>query len=396
MKKIIFLLVAISSLSVYSQRILEDKVNFFDINLPQKPLAENVKTYKVIVETPYTLTTEDVEQQSLSDFEAEKANYANVVAQSEEDYQLRLKEHDDAVELAKEKYNIEMKDFKELSLLERLALTDQGKKPQLKTPAKPTYVKPSEPVYRKPNFNDYLIFDNQALAHDIELHGYESGGEDVIFTINFSRMNFQENGGQTFYNQPTILQVIENGSPIHEKTFNEESKFLTSSSSNTIDLNRYEKKNVMKLISEIENYINEQFGYKPVSSSISIGYPKNRKREFDQLEKAKIVAISAFRKMTEDASLDMRERAKGELVKAKDIWKAELKKVNYTDKKALYTKDIATMIYINLLKTDIFLKDKASAHATVDEIMNVKIDLDLNYTDEKTLTQLEEQVYKLN
>ena len=395
MKNFIFLLIVISSLSVYSQRILSEKVDFFDINLPQQPLSENVKTYKVIVETPYTLTTEDVEQQSLIDFEEEKTNYAQVVEQSKVDYQQRLNDHDEAVAQAKEKYNIEMKDFKELSLLERLALTDQGKKPQLNTPAKPTYVKPSEPVYRKPNFNDYLIFDNQALSHDIELHGYNKEGEDVLFLVNISNMNFQENGGQTFYSQPTQLQVLENGTPIHEKTFNEESKFLTSSSSNTIDLNRYEKKNVMKLISEIETYINDQFGYKPVASSIEIGYPKNKKREFDQLEKAKIIAISAFRKMTEGASLEMRKRGKGELIKAKDIWKSELTKVNYSDKKALYNKDVGTMIYFNLLKVDILLKDKESAHSTLDEVQNVKIDLDLNYNDENTLTKLEEQVYNM-
>ena len=43
--------------------------------------------------------------------------------------------------------------------LERLALTEQGKKPQLKTPARPTYVEPAEPKYQEPNLNDYLIFD---------------------------------------------------------------------------------------------------------------------------------------------------------------------------------------------------------------------------------------------
>ncbi|WP_412986322.1 hypothetical protein [Pontimicrobium sp. IMCC45349] len=395
MKKTIFFLVAISSLSVYSQRILSEKVNFFDINLPQKPLAENVKTYKVIVETPYTLTAADVEQQSLIDFEQEKANYAQVVEQSKVDFEQQLKDHDEAVAQAKEKYEIEMKDFKELTLLERLALTDQGKKPQLKTPSKPVYRKPSEPIYRKPNLNDYLIFDNQSLSDNITLHGYDKGGEDVLFLVNFSKMNFQDNGGQTFYSQPTKLQVIENGAPIDEKTFHDESKFLTSSTSNTIDLNRYEKKNVMKLIKEIEAYINEQYGYKPVAASIEIGHPKNKKREYDQLEKAKIVAVSAFKKLTQNANVDVLKRVKGELEKAKGIWKAELTKVNYSDKKALYNKDIATMIYFNLLKVDIILKDKDAAHATLDEVQNVKIDLDLNYTNENILNKLENQVYNM-
>jgi len=108
---------------------------------------------------------------------------------------------------AEARYNKEMKDFKDLSLIERLALTDQGEKPQLKVPAKPTYLETREPVYVQPNLDDHLIFDKQILADNVELIGYEKGN-DLLIVINITKMAFQDNGGQTFYAQPTNLKVM--------------------------------------------------------------------------------------------------------------------------------------------------------------------------------------------
>ena len=72
------------------------------------------------------------------------------------------------------------------------------------------------------NKDDYeinLIFDNNVLADGIELFGYEKGGQDVLFVINISKMIFQDNGGQTFYSQPTSLKVMQGATIINEKTF---------------------------------------------------------------------------------------------------------------------------------------------------------------------------------
>ncbi len=388
------MLFALTISTSYAQRTLSEKVNYFDIRIPNQPLDETIKSYNVIVEIPYTLTVEELNAQSLAAFEEEKANYDNLVKESEVEFQERLASHDDDVKKAEARYDKEMKDFKSLSLLERLALTDQGKKPQLKVPAKPVYVKPSEPEYRKPNLDDHLIFDNKVMADGVELKGYERGN-DLLIVINISKMQFQDNAGQTFYSQPTNVKVLKGAETIDEKNFDDKFQFLTSSSSNTINLDRHEKSNVKKIMGNINNYLNEEFGYIPFPTVIQIEYPKNKGREYDALENAKIKTISAFRRLKEDTSMDTRKRSEEELKAVREVWKSELQKINYKDKKAVMNKKVAKMIFFNLLRVDIRLKDKTVAEETLAAIQEKMIDLSLNYTEKTTLTRLEEQVYKM-
>ncbi len=390
------MLVAFSFTTItFSQRALYEDINYFDIKTPNQPLDASIKTYKVVVQTPYTLTVEELNAQSLADFETEKANYANVVKESEDEFQDRLANHSNEVKQAEAHYDKEMTDFKALSLLERLALTDQGKKPQLKVPSKPVYVKPREPEYVKPNLNNHLIFDNNVLADGIELSGYEKGN-DVLFVINISKMVFQDNAGQTFYSQPTNLKVMHGATLINEKNFDEEFQFLTSSSSNTINLDSYEKSNVNKIMANITKYINEEFGYIPFSTSIRIEYPKNKDRVYDALENAKIKAVSAYRKLNNTATSETRQRVKAELEAVREIWKAELTKINYSDKKADMNAEVAKMIFFNLMRVDISLKDKVQAEETLSAMQEKRIDLNLSYDEKAAFTRLEEQVYKLN
>ncbi len=382
------------SLSSHAQRAFSETISYFNIRTPNNPLEESIKNYKVIVETPYTLTIEELNAQSLIEFENEKANYTQIIIDSKAEFQERLAGHDQEVAKAEARYDKEMKDFKDLSLLERLALTEQGKQPQLKVPTKPIYVEPREPVYIQPNLDDHLIFDNQVLADNVELIGYEKGS-DLLIVINITKMAFQDNGGQTFYMQPTNFKVMKGATVIDEKNFDDEFQFLTSSGSNTINLERYEKNNVKKIMQNIENYINEEFGFIPVASSVTIEFPKNNKREYDILENAKIKAISAYRKMKKDASGDTRIRAISELNEVRDIWKSELTKINYKDTKALMNNKVAVMIFYNLLQVDISLKDKAKAEETLALLQNHRIDLNLNYDEKNAFTKLEEQIYKL-
>ncbi len=394
MKKLLLLVAVTLSTANFAQRIQEEKITYYDIINPKVELDVSIKNYSVVVNIPYTMTTEDVKAQSLADFEEEKANYQNVLEESKKDYQEKLDNYDAEVKQAKENYDAEMKDFKELSLLERLALTDQGKKPKLKTPARPQYVEPSEPVYREPNLADYLIFDKDALGDNINLNGFEKG-EGLLFTIDLEKMEFQENAGQTFFKQPAKLTVMVSGQVQEEKMFGEESKFLTSSSTNTINLNRYEKDNVKKTLTDIEAYINDIYGYTPTQKTIVIEFPKNRKREYDQLERAKITAISAFRKMTKTATADRRAIAIRDLEKAEGIWAEELKKVDYSDKKALYNATVAKSIYFNLLNIQTQLGQKEKAEATLAKMQEHMIDLNMSSSEEDRLANLETQIYKL-
>ncbi len=391
---ILFFTVILFNISCFSQRILTEDITFYDVILPNKTLDENVTTYSVVVKTPYTLTAEDAKRISLEKFEEEKNNYQNLVAKSKLEYEEKLNNHDEEVAKAKEVYETEMADFKSLSMLERLALTDQGKKPTLKLPAKPQYVEPREPIYREPNLDDYLIFDNKVLADKINLNGFEKG-TDLTLVVNISKMTFQDNGGETFYSQPFNIKALKGTENIYDKTFGEEFQFLSSSASNTINLDRYEKQNVNKIIDQINTSINEEYGYTSILSKIVINYPKNKDREFDALENSKNKAISAFRKLTENVSQEKRTRAYKELEDVRNTWLSELEKVDYSNKKATFNAKIGKSILFNLLRVDVILKDKDNAEEILAKMQESRIDLDLNYNEEKEFTSLEEKVYQL-
>ena len=209
-------------------------------------------------------------------------------------------------------------------------------------------------------------------------------------------MIFQDNAGKTFYSQPTNLKVMKGTELIAEKNFDDEFQFLTSSSSNTINLESYEKSNVNKIMANISKYINEEFGYVPFSTTIRIEFPKNKNREYDALENAKIKAVSAYRKLKKDASSETRTRAIEELKAVRETWKAELAKVNYTDKKAVMNNEVAKIIFFNLMRVDISLKDKAQAEETLSAMQEKRIDLNLSYDEKAAFTRLEEEIYKLN
>ncbi len=125
MKKILLLLVAIALTSTgFSQKILSEKIDYFDVRLPNKPLDVSINKYNVLVEIPYTLTVEDIKAQSLADFETEKSDYASVLSNSEAEYDELLANHEEEVKKAEARYDKEMKDFKALSLIERMTITD--------------------------------------------------------------------------------------------------------------------------------------------------------------------------------------------------------------------------------------------------------------------------------
>ena len=56
---------------------------------------------------------------------------------------------------------------------------------------------------------------------------------------------------------------------------------------------------------------------------------------------------------------------------------------------------VAKIIFFNLMRVDISLKDKSQAEETLSLMQKRRIDLDLNYDEKATFTRLEEQVYKL-
>ena len=380
------------SLSINAQSINSERVDYRLPLLPKSPIDAVNRTFRVKVTSPYTLKTDDIIAQSKLDYQAEIKNYDKVVAASEVEFQKRLVTYDQDVAKAKEKYKLESAEYKNMSLLERLAMSDQGKEPKLVLPTKPQYFKPTSTEYRQPDLNNYIIVDNEVLASQIGITGFSREGNYVDITVDIKRMNFQDTAGQTFANQPTKLIVKVNGVEKINTAFFQEFKLLSSSPSNNLNKPLEEKNYLNKVIAHINGFLDDNFGIRTTSSSLKLSTVKN-KGKYDDLEKASIYVATNLRKMNPE-NPEMTASAMTGMQKGIDIWKDTLTKVDYKDKKADLNAKIATYVYFNLIRLNIALSNKKEAEKYLNELQENMVYMDLS-SDEKTeLKQFENSIYK--
>ena len=376
-----------------SQSISSELVDYEILKAPKFQTNEDQRNFKVKVTSPYNLTTEDVINQSKTDFQNTLNNYENVVKNSEIEYQKKLKDYDSEVVKAKEKFELESTEFKKLSMIERLSMTDQGRNPKLVTPSRPEYYKPTKPVYSEPNLNDYIILNNDVLATQIRLDGFTKGGNNVDIAIDISKINFQDNAGQTYVNQPTTLIVKVNGVEKINSKFFTEYDFISSSPSNNINKPLTEKNHLNKVVAFLNSYLNDNFGYQSIKNKIQILSVKNKNAKYDDLEKADIYIKTNLRKLNPQ-NPEMTQSALTNMQKGIDIWKATLTKVNFKDKKADFNSKIAEFVYFNLIRLNLVLNNKVEAEKFLNEMQENMIYMDLSYDDQNALKKIESEIYK--
>lgn len=393
MKQILLSLVIISGSGLYAQSINTETVDFRVLKAPQTSVSENSRTYKITVNSPYNLSKEDVIKQSKKEHQEAVANFSNTIAESQKDYQQTLKDYNDDMVKAKEKFAIESAEFKKLSLLERLSLQDRGQKPTLQLPSKPTYYKPSPPIYREPNLNDYFIVDNNVLASQISIDGYQKGAPNVDVYVDMDKVNFQDNAGQTYANQPTKITVKENGTDKINTTISQDFTFVSSEASSNINVPVEEKKYLTNNIKAINTFLNDAYGYKTLTKQVKIDNVKN-KGEYDDLEKANIYVTTNLRKLQANSDQTTNNVAFANMKKGTDLWEQALKKVNFKDKKAPYNAKIGKSLYFNLIRLNVALENKKDAEKYLNDMQEKLVDLDLSYSEKAELKQLENQIYK--
>ena len=385
-------LMAINASNLFAQNISSENIEYESLKDPIYSTEETLRTFKVNVTSPYNLTAEDVIAQSKVDFENDVKNYDQNVANSEKEFQQKLKDHDGEVLKAKEKFELESTEFKKLSLLERLSMTEQGKNPKLVTPNKPIYVKPTKPVYQSPNLNDYIIVNNSVLETQIKITGFTTSGKNLEIFLDIDKITFQDNAGQTFAKQPTKLKVLVNGVEKVKTSFFEDFKFVSSSPSNNINKPLTEKNFLAEVIKTVNTYLNDNFGYQSYKSTVKILSVKN-KGKYDDLEKADIYISTNLRKLNPQ-NPEMTAAAKAGLQKGIDIWTNTLTKVDYKDKKADFNSKIAEFVYFNLIRLNLALGNKKDAEKYLNEMQENMIYMKLSYDDENELKSIENQIYK--
>ncbi len=377
--------------STNAQSVSAEMVDFQTLKAPKFPIESSSRQFKVTVTSPYSLKTEDVIAQSKIDFQNSLKNYSQTVADSEKDFKQKLADYDVEVAKAKEKFELESAEFKKLSMLERLTMTDQGKNPRLVTPSKPVYYKPQPPVYREPNLNDYIIVDNNVLSSQILISGFLREGNYVDVYLDIQKLNFQDNAGQTYANQPTKLMVKVNGVEKINTVFFKEFAFLSSAPSNNINKPLEEKNHLNKVISYVNQYLNDNFGYQSIKSSVKLQSVKN-KGKYDDLERAAIYVSTNLRKLNPQ-SPEMTSAAMTGMQKGIDIWKETLTKIDYKDKKADFNNKIAEFVYLNLIRLYLALGNKTEAEKYLNQFQENQIYMKLSYDDENELKRLETSIY---
>lgn len=375
-----------------AQSISSEVINFKLLQEPKEFVEAKSRNFKVTVTSPYNLTAADVVKNAKADHQQALKDYNGVVLASQEDFKQRTKDYDGEVVNAKQKFETESAEFKKLSMLERLSMTDQGKNPKMVTPTKPVYVKPSPPMYREPNLNDHTIVDNNVLASQIIISGFTKGAGFVNVVLDIQAVNFQDNAGQTFANQPTKLTVTVNGSEKVNTTFFEEYTFLSSSPSNNINKPLEEKKHLNKVIAFVNNYLNETFGFQPVSKSVTIQSVKN-KGKYDDLARADIYVKTNLKKLQPTIS-EANTAAYAAMQKGIDIWVETLGKIEYKNSKADMNADIAAFLYFNLIRLNLALNKNADAEKYLNQMQENMVYIKLNYDEKNELKQLEDQIYK--
>ena len=385
----LFVLAAVSS--VNAQSVSDQMVDFQMLKAPKNPIDVTSRQLKVTVTSPYSLKTEDVIAQSKVDFQNALKNYNQSVADSEKEFQQKLVDYNQEVAKAKEKFELESAEFKKLSMLERLTMTDQGKNPHLVTPTKPVYYKLQPPVYREPNLNDYIIVDNNVLASQVTIAGFSREGSYVDVNLDIQKLNFQDNAGQTFANQPTKLVVKVNGVEKINTSFFKDFAFISSAPSNNINKPLEEKNHLNKVMAFVNQYLNDNFGYQSMVGKVKLQSVKN-KGKYDDLEKADIYVTTNLRKLNPQ-NPEMTAVAMTNMQKGIDIWKETLTKIAYKDKNSDFNAKIAEFVYFNLIRLNIALGKKTEAEKYLNEFQENQIYMKLSYDDQNELKGLETSIY---
>lgn len=378
--------------NVFCQNIKEEVVNFTLLKEPKLHIPEGSRNYQVIVTSPYNVTTESIIENSKKEFVEEEKAYDEKLKQSEVEFGQKIKDYEADVKKANQKYELESAEFKKLSMIERLAMTDQGKNPKLVLPTKPQYYKPSPPVYREPNLNDYSIVNNDVLASQINIAGFSKTGNFLQVKVDIERVNFQDNAGQTYANQPTRVKVFEGTKEILNKSFFTEFKFINSSPSNNINKPLAEKNHLNSVITAINNFLNEELGYQEIPKIITLEVVKN-KGEYNDLEKANIYVTTNLKKI-QPQNPTITQKAFEGIQKGVDIWEETLKKVDYKNKKSVFNREIARYVYFNLIKLNLALENKLKAENYLNELQENIVFMDLSSNEKIELSKLENEIYK--
>jgi hypothetical protein len=410
MKKNIALIVLICCFGfVTSQTIETERLYFTQTLFPKKTLPANIKNYSVTVTTPYLKDDSSFRKIAEEKYQKDLVDFPNVIKTAEKNYtEVTLVEYNKRVAEAKEKYKLESDQFNKMSTLERLALIDQ--KPILRIPEKPYYYAPQQPRIESINTGDVIIFNPESLSKSyIKLNGYGDGTDGIQIKIDFkgfeyiepvaSLVNVENYNPQTkekFYTKqtqfvtkfrhPTTLQVMVDNKNLVSGVFQGTSDYQVKNTSSKPNRLYIERQEVETIMTHINNFLNDQYGYTKLTRNAVLYYVKNRKGEYDDVEKARDFALSGYKNYTEH-----QEDAIKDIQSAIEIWEKTMTEVNYDDNKARIDEKVGTALLKNLIFASIMTNEFVKANKYMTDFKKLR----LSYDDKQFIDSYEKIYFDL-
>ena len=393
-KKILLIALSFALSTINAQNIQTVGVPFTQTLFPKKTLPANIKNYAVTVTTPYLKDDSTFRKIAEDKYQEDLKNYPNVVAEAKKKFnEVDMVNHNIKVEEAKERYKLESEQFNKMSTLERLALID--KKPVLQYPPKPVYYDPPVPRLESINVSDIIIYNPETLAKNyIKLSGFGDGNDGLQIKIDFkgfeyvepvaSLVNVENYNPQTkekFYTKqtqfvtkfrhPTMLQISIDGKSLSSGIFQGTSEFQSKATSSKPTRLYIERQEIESIMSRINQYLNDQYGYVKVSRYANVYTVKNRKGEYDDVEKATDFAVSGYKNYTEH-----QEDAVKDLANAIAIWEKILTEANYDDSKARIDEKVGTAMLKNIIFASVITNEfeKANKYLTTFKTLRLSYD----------------------
>lgn len=395
MKKYIYLLtLLVTAASVKAQSIETVRMSFTQTLFPKKPLQGNIRNYSAVITTPYLKDDSTFRKIAEDKYQNDLKNYPNLCKEAEKNYdQVVLVEHEKNVKEAKEKYKLESDQYSKMSLVERLALIEQ--KPMLRIPEKPTYYRPQEPRLESINTNDMIIFNPETLAKSyIKLNGFGEATDGVQIKIDFKGFEYMEPVAAvvdvenynpqtkekfytkqtqfvTKYRHPTTVQVTANNANLLSGVFQQTGAYQSKITGSKPSRIQIEKQEVETILKDINAYLNDQYGYTELNRNVVLYYVKNKKGEYDDIEKAKNFAQSGYK----NYAVNQTEAVK-DIHNAIAIWEKTITEVNYEDSKARIDEKVGTALLKNLIFATIITNEFDKADKYLADFKKLRLSYD--------------------
>jgi hypothetical protein len=378
-KTLVAILFCMVSVSVFSQNVIDRKVNFEYIRLPLQPINKFIKNYQSFAVLEYE-----------SEIKARKDAFAKSVADAEKQYNADIADYDKKVKDAGARYAQDMAVYNINKKANPSAI-----QPVLTLPAKPEKITPVDNYYYPKTFNQ------ETLAGNINLDGYKKAPDNAVI-ITAMLKGFQYTEPQMKVNE---VSKTKDGVAYKEKEYYYELSYRHPMGLKVEvpgqgivlneyfeDLNRYTVYNTQKYKSDtllmksfnkftflsgledqlvvnnlkyMNDILNNRFGFTKLNAQEEIFLVQAKKFQYPDYQQAFEATTLGLGQLSADVQ---RTVAAQNLNSAVGIWENALKESQPENKKARVNGNVTTATFFNIALVSIYANEFGKAEIYLNKI----------------------------